>query len=503
MLKIGWASRDVSTDKPVIIRGQHYTRISKGVLDPIMATALTVENNGDYVIFLSTDTTDTVAGVLNLVCEKVKNKNKEIDTAKILMSATHAHTSPIQFDCRHWGSINDIPHDGVTIADSYEYTEFFASMCAEAVCESFEKRKNGLIAYGYGYAAVAHHRRVVYDPELSESEERKAELKQIGTTKMYGHTKLPDFSGYESGPDHFANFMFTFDQNEKMTGAIINIPCPSQNCEVENYLSADYWHDVRTILKKRYGEDLYILPQCAAAGDMSPRILHYHKAQERRYALKFSGIPEDSRLIAPYEMQNRRDIAIRICDSFDEVYSWAGKEKYSDAKVVHKTKTLDLAKIYVSKEDYEKYKARLIEDQKNLVYDKTVSPEEALKKYTSRLCKVREDKYVINRYETQNEDKAHKTEIHIIRIGDIAFASNQFELFMDYQHRIQARSPFIQTFIVQLAAQYHCDSGTYLPTKRAVKGKGYSAVMESSIVSPEGGNQLVEDTLVELNGISE
>ena len=44
MLKIGWASRDVSTDKPVIIRGQHYTRISKGVLDPIMATALTVEN---------------------------------------------------------------------------------------------------------------------------------------------------------------------------------------------------------------------------------------------------------------------------------------------------------------------------------------------------------------------------------------------------------------------------------------------------------------------------
>jgi len=502
MLNIGWASRDVSTDKPVIIRGQYYMRISKGILDPVMVTALTVENGGDYVIFLETDATDTVVGVLNLVCENVKSANKDIDTTKILMNATHAHTSPVQFDCRHWGPLKDIPHDGVEIADSVEYTEFFAKMCAEAVCESFENKKPGYISYGYGYAAVANHRRVVYDPELSDSSERKEELKKNGTTKMYGHTELPDFSGYESGPDHFSNFMFTFDQNEKLTGAIINIPCPSQNCEIENYLSADYWHEVRTILKERYGDDLFILPQCGAAGDLAPRILHYHKAQLRRYALKFSDHPYDKRLIEPYEMHNRLDIALKICDSFDEVYSWASKEKYNDSVVVHNTQMLELDKINVTKEDYEEYKIKLANEEKKLVFDKQDEPENALKKYTNQLAKVRDLRYVINRYETQDTDKTHKSEIHIVRIGDIAFASTQFELFMDYQHRIQARSPFIQTFVIQLTAQYHCDSGTYLPTKRAINGKGYSAIIESSIVSNKGGNKLVEAVLDNLNEIN-
>ena len=42
------------------------------------------------------------------------------------------------------------------------------------------------------------------------------------------------------------------------------------------------------------------------------------------------------------------------------------------------------------------------------------------------------------------------SECHVIRLGNIAFASNQFELFMDYEQRIQARSPAEQTFIIQL-----------------------------------------------------
>ncbi len=506
MLKIGWAQRDVSTEKPVIINGQYYMRVSKGVLDPITVTALTMENERDYVIFLETDFTKTVKGVLNMVCEKVSGKNKEINTDKIIMNATHSHTSPIQSpngQMSDWGKLEEIPHEGVDVADPYEYIEFFTDMCAEAVCESFESKKEGSMAYGYGYAAVANHRRVVYDPDLTNDENRKAELARIGTTKMYGHTELEDFSGYESGPDHFANFMFTFDKEDKLTGAVINIPCPSQNCEVEWYLSADYWHDVRTILREKYGKDLFVLPQCAAAGDQAPRILHYHEAQLRRYALKFSDHPYDKRLIEPYEMHNRLDIALKICDAFDEVYSWANKEKFNNPKIVHHNKMLELDKIYVSDEEYAKYKARYHEARANFNPKITDDPAQNLRNYSLEIAKIRDLQSVCERYQHQNEDKTHKTEIHVVRIGDIAFATNQFELFMDYQHRIQARSPFTQTFVVQLTAQHHCSSGTYLPTKRATLGKGYSAVMESSVCSYPGGNQLVEETLKELNEISE
>ena len=45
-LKIGWASRDISTNQPVDIPGQFHIRVSKGVLDPITTTALVIDNAG-------------------------------------------------------------------------------------------------------------------------------------------------------------------------------------------------------------------------------------------------------------------------------------------------------------------------------------------------------------------------------------------------------------------------------------------------------------------------
>ena len=86
------------------------------------------------------------------------------------------------------------------------------------------------------------------------------------------------------------------------------------------------------------------------------------------------------------------------------------------------------------------------------------------------------------------------SDIHVVKIGNIAFATNRFELYMDYMHRIQARSPFEQTFIVQLVTGPH-GSGSYLATERAEANKGYSASPYCNQVSPKGGQQLVEETL--------
>ena len=102
---------------------------------------------------------------------------------------------------------------------------------------------------------------------------------------------------------------------------------------------------------------------------------------------------------------------------------------------------------------------------------------------------------IINRYLDGADYKT--AEVHVVRIGDIAFASNPFELYVSYQHRIQARSPFTQTFIVQLAASTDERSG-YLCTERAAENMGYSANIYSCSISPKGGDKLVEETLKEL-----
>ena len=83
-------------------------------------------------------------------------------------------------------------------------------------------------------------------------------------------------------------------------------------------------------------------------------------------------------------------------------------------------------------------------------------------------------------------------------IDDIAFVTSPFELYMDFMHRIQARSPFMQTFNVQLADNdWEPDCG-YLATQRGVDGGGYSSSRYCNAVSPDGGQQLVEATLATL-----
>src|SRR5690606_25382150 len=105
----------------------------------------------------------------------------------------------------------------------------------------------------------------------------------------------------------------------------------------------------------------------------------------------------------------------------------------------------------------------------------------------------------LERFERQNNNPkpAYEMELHVIRLGDIAICTNEFELFSDFGIRMQARSKALQTFVIQLAGSPAW--GAYLPTTKAVEGGAYSAVIHSSLIGPEGGQVLVDRT-VELIG---
>ena len=102
---------------------------------------------------------------------------------------------------------------------------------------------------------------------------------------------------------------------------------------------------------------------------------------------------------------------------------------------------------------------------------------------------------MLDRYQQQQNGKAkpYSMELHTIRLGDIAIATNDFELFNDYGVQMKARSPALQTIVIQL-----CGPGTYVPTPRAVSGGGYSAVIESSVVGPRGGQLLTDRTVASI-----
>lgn len=69
-----------------------------------------------------------------------------------------------------------------------------------------------------------------------------------------------------------------------------------------------------------------------------------------------------------------------------------------------------------------------------------------------------------------------------LSLGGLVIGTNEFELFTDFGVKMKARSPALQTFLVQMAGLGGC-----LPTVRAAKGGGYNAIIQSSRVGPDGG----------------
>lgn len=498
-VKIGWAMRQIALEENVCLFGQMYMRISQGILDPNMTTALVLDSGEGHVIFCCCDIEAHRDDSIKRTIDKVVALRPEIDPDSIVMNVTHSHTG---------GTICATPAtspDGVPLYDGLKYREFVAQQSADAIVEAWDNRKEGGISYGYGYAVVGHSRRVCYSEDKSKTSQGLV-VAPNGTAMMYGKTNDPTFSHYEAGADHFLNLLFTYDENNKVTGVVVNVPCPSQ--VVENFVmqSADYWHDVRQMVKETFGEDVMVMPQCAFAGDLSPRILHYGKAQARRFKLKYDMGYDPKACQAGTQndynkrMAERKDIAERILDGIKEVYAWSSKDIQTEPVIKAIYKPLKLTRRFITDEEKAACEATL-ELAKQLIPDPATSTPEEYRAAISRYNSFKgRNETALRRYEDQKVNKTQDRGMHAVRVGDVAFATSPYETYMDYMHRIQARSPFIQTFMIQMAS---FGGASYMATERAMEGKGYSASIFCNQVGAEGGQELVETTLELLGGLAE
>lgn len=493
-VKIGWARKEFSIDKPVNIPGQMYMRRSEGIMDPLYATALCIDGGKgmDAVIFCSLDITVIRGNIMFDTLDIIRQTRPDVPADSIILNATHTHASMDMCIEKE-----EFP-DGSSIYNGKKVQPFMVKQIVAAICEAWDNRTEGGIAYGYGYAVVGHSRRSTYGVDMSLKIPNAAAPNGHGI--MYGKTNDPDFFGYEAGADHFLNAMFTFDKNDKLTGMVINVPCPSQLSEHFKKLTADFWADVRQQIAKEYGDDIYVLSQCAAGGDISPRILHYLPAQQRRFRLKYGLESKGKENEYGKVMGERYDIAERITAAVKEIYSWASKDIKSEIPVRHEVRELALKRRMITDEEAKWCRDNIEEMRKRIPDISNATPEEITKAVSTYNSIKRRNESALDRYSWQNERPTINSIVHAVQIGEVGFATNRFELFMDFMHQMQARSPFIQTFVVQLAGD---EGGSYLATERAVLNKGYSASLFCNQVSPEAGHQIVEASLEMLNDMKE
>jgi len=447
-LHIGTAHTNITPDKPVALAGQFRTRIARTVNNPCTATVLALESrDGDKVldqaILVSCDLIAIRDGVQAKFRERVKGRLPGFPIRKLFLSATHTHTAPVMREGRY-----TIPKQGVM--QPTEFVEFLCGKLSDAVVAAWESRKPGGVSHTFGHAVVGCNRRVVYDN---------------GRAQMYGSTARANFRCVEGYEDHGVDMLFFWDQAAKLKAIAINLACPSQEVGGGSRIDADFWHEVRQTLYAKHSKDLKVVAWCGAAGDQSPRVMWNRPAEARMRRLR--------------RISSKQEIARRIVAAVDDTLAIAKKTIRTDLPLVHHVEDIKLPVRMVTDKELATAKARYAA----LAKKKKPTPVDTLKKIRA--------KSVVDRYDTQKTQGHYTMELHVLRLGDVAIATNPFELFVDYGVQIKARSKAVQTFIIQLA----CNSGMYLPTARAVRGGSYSAEVVSNYVGPKGGKVLVNHTV--------
>jgi hypothetical protein len=449
---VGGATISITPDQPVALSGQMRTRIAREVESPVMATALAIETREgeqvlDHAIMVSCDLVAIRKGIIEAVRERLKGKQLPgLDINKVILNATHTHTAPEMTEGKYV-----LP--GPDVMTPTAYVDFLADHVCTVISQAWEKRQPGAVGWGLAYAAIPYNRRAVYAD---------------GTAQMYGKTDRSDFRRIEGPEDHGVEVLFFWNAQQQLIATIVNVACPSQEVEGRSAVNADFWHNVREALRKEHGSDLLVLAWTGAAGDQSPRPMFRKAAEDRMRRLRgLTRLEEDSR---------------RIVQAWEEAYAGARQEMHADTSLAHHVSHIQLTPREITAEEAVQANGRIA----------------ALKDQPDNLWRTRWHQSVIDRYEQQKAGtvEPYDMELHVLRLGDVAIATNSFELFTDYGIQIKARSPALQTFVVQLAG-----SGSYLPTARAVLGGGYSAIPESNRVGPEGGQELVEQTLEQISSL--
>lgn len=450
-LWIGAASADITPGQPVALDGHRGLRISEKNETPLTANALALESREggrslESAIIVSCDIVAIRDGLREKVREKVAPQLAGFDVRKIILCATHTHNGPVTLEGRY-----SLPETG--IQRPAEYAEFMTSRVAEAVVAAWEGRAVGKAGWGQGQAVVARNRRAVYAD---------------GSAQMYGSTSREDFRGLEGYEDHDLDVLFFWDRNQRLIATVLNVPCPAQEGEGGRLLHADYWHPVRAALRERHGQGLQVLAWTGAAGDQISRPMYGKAADERMRRLR--------------GLTRMEEVARRIVSGWEDVYQAAGKDMREEVALQHLVQDVELPFRQVTGAELEEARREAAK----------VAGDPA------QLWNWRWHQGVVDRYEAQKAGTAgcYRMELHALRLGDVAVATNDFELFTDFGIQIKARSPALQTFLIQLAGP-----GGYVPTERAVRGGGYSAVIQSSRVGPDGGQILVQRTVEALQNL--
>ena len=341
-LLIGFSEKSITPCRPVCLAGQFHTRISEYVETPVMVNVIAVETAKDQTFICSCDLCNISTHLVVSTKEKVTAKNPEINVDKIIIAATHTHTS-LQYatdkyllrpSALAYPNVNTIMPEGKKFISNVELPEdvlideecleFLSDRLSDAVCEAWANRKHSFCSLGFGRASIGYCRRI---------------YRSEGGVAKLGYTIAKEnvFTEIEGGSDSGIEMIFICDNTHKPVGVVASVACPSQIVEFKNHISSDYWGKTRMFLKEHFGENFHIIGLCSAAGDQSPRDqLRWLRGVEPSMA----------------DIEGTIFIGRRLANAIIEAFKQAKNFLVDKVELHHKTEIFDLPANKISESEY-------------------------------------------------------------------------------------------------------------------------------------------------------
>ena len=154
----GWSEVSITPEKKIGLAGQFAERISEYVETPITVTALAIEADGEQIIICSCDLVNIGDNLVKAVREKIAAQDDTIDINKVIINATHTHTSFVYDRGEQYSTVKTrnilntflppekqyqakVSAKGDDFMDAKESLEFLIERITKAILEAWANRE--------------------------------------------------------------------------------------------------------------------------------------------------------------------------------------------------------------------------------------------------------------------------------------------------------------------------------------------------------------------------
>lgn len=240
-LQAGFARVDITPKRPVPLAGQHYERLSTGVRDPLLASAVALSHGQEKVILVSCDVVSLPDSVRNVILDGLK-EDEEVGEVAIFLAATHTHCGPYLL-----GWSNAEPR-----IDN-EWLEQLIRGVQAAARLAWRSRE-----------AMSVHAISGFTPELGY---QRLGLMKSGRAAMYYGSWNDGFSGVAGPRDGEIPMLLFVDGKGVRRGVITSFASHPNCCSTGTEISADLPGETRRNLQRVFGSSFTPIYLTGAAGD--------------------------------------------------------------------------------------------------------------------------------------------------------------------------------------------------------------------------------------------